>query len=274
MSIRGNKDGFWTVEDSMARARKMINGAKARTGASWRDIFDFCDIDQTGELEWSEFRMLIRDLLRIPAHALSDHDLRYLFRAINVDHDCGVDAAELFRYIEHGPMTDSHREARSKLKQRRVQKALLLACYKLNADQAEAQHLFAAVDLDASNRLSLDEFTHWVRSELHLSRWDMSKVDLAVLYKQVDKNGDGISVQEFWDFLREKEMERARLGPQSLHEEGKLREKRRFRTYRERLLRDVAPHAVSLPQLSPAFTSQGRQREPLVRSVPNLPKLV
>mmetsp|Transcript_145 Transcript_145/g.213 ORF Transcript_145/g.213 Transcript_145/m.213 type:complete len:286 (+) Transcript_145:60-917(+) len=267
--------GFWTTEDTLARARKILNGAKARTGATWREIFEFCDSDRTGELEWREFMSLVRDILRIPPRALSNHDLRALFDAINVDGGDGVDPVELSQYIEHGTVSDAHKQARLKLRRRRVQKALLLASHRISCERADVQHLFAAVDLDASNRLSLDEFSHWVRTELRLSRWDISKAELGEIYQKIDKNGDGVCVNEFWSYLREKEQNRMRLGPQNFHDPGQHRPERRIkvRTLRERLLREAAPNAVSLPQLSPAFTSEGRTKAPITRSLGMLPRL-
>jgi hypothetical protein len=147
-----------------------------------------------------------------------------------------------------------------------------MAFAKINCNEAAVRALFAKIDADGGGRLSLCEFTDFVRRDLKLSVWNCKNKDLTVLFETLDENGDGIDVDEFFSYLKgvtaTKTADPSNLAPTQYG--GKA--VRRRQTYRQMLQTDcIASHRLSkteskpqIPQLS-SFVSLGRSAAPASR---------
>jgi Ca2+-binding EF-hand superfamily protein len=264
--------GFGSTEDILNHARKILNAAKSRISATWEELFIECDNDKTGQLDYKEFRHLVRSTLQVGPRAICEYDLQSCFQELNQDGDYGIDPAELFRWILQGKRTPEELAMRSKHRLKRAKRAMLLACYDITTCEADVRQLFHSIDLNSSNRLSLMEFRRWVRRDLKLSRWNIAEDDLTELYLSLDKNSDGVDIHELWAYLRKKEAAKSSLGGENFHDlpGSPTFRRRKVKTFKDQLLESrtgagVLRASVSLPQLSPSFTNVGRSRAPSFR---------
>merc|ERR1711904_607050 len=140
---------------------------------------------------------------------------------------------------------------------------------------AAGRQMFATIDADGGGKLSVCEFTDFVRQDLKLSQWNCKNRDLTALFETLDENGDGIDVDEFFSYLKgvasTKTACPSNLAPQSTTQYGGIAVRRR-QTYRQLLQTDcTASYRLSktesqpqIPQLS-SFVSLGRSAAPASR---------
>merc|ERR1712110_105415 len=84
-------------------------------------------------------------------------------------------------------------------------------------------------------------------------------------YNFMDKDGDGIDVNELLAFVKQVNKEKSTLGPQTFANPAQARVYRKRQTYRQKLAEGMT-RSASLPSLgSPSFTALGRDHKPSTR---------
>jgi Ca2+-binding EF-hand superfamily protein len=79
----------------LAQLRRRFQAASYRAGGQdWDALFRQYDRDNSGELEWEEFRRTVRKDARITKKAVSDAELRGLFDECDVDGGATISRAE------------------------------------------------------------------------------------------------------------------------------------------------------------------------------------
>lgn len=260
--VWGNpNEGFETVQHTLARVRKRLAAAGTRGGKAWEEIFAMSDRNRDGVLSFQEYMSLVRDKLRIPPQAICDNDLRVLFVEMDKNGNELVDSAELIEYIQHGPRRQQDDAAMVNVRIQRVRRNMRLAFQSLGGNEMDARKIFAHMDLDSSTRLSQYEFNSFVRHDLGLTRWDVQNSSLADFFHHMDRNGDGLEVNELIDFLKQQQRDRGGLGAQSLYVAPKTPTIDGKRKTHKQLLQDSMRRTTSLPILHTAsFTNLGRTR--------------
>jgi Ca2+-binding EF-hand superfamily protein len=259
----------------LSSVRQKINAAKVRTKQSWEQLFHECDKDGSGTLSLQELKATIRSTLKMPPNAVCDHEIGVLFAALDSDGSGDVELQELLEYLQRGQRSEEEEEARKAQQIKRTKKNLQMAFSKINCNEAAVRQMFAKIDADGGGKLSICEFTDFVRQDLKLSTWDCKNRDLTVLFETMDENGDGIDVDEFFAYLKGVTSTKAacpsNLAPQSITQYGGKAVRRR-QTYRQLLQNDcTASYRLSktesqpqIPQLS-SFVSLGRSAAPASR---------
>jgi len=201
-----------TEAQVLARVRRRLNAAKARCSLTVEQLFNACDKNNSGTLDLNELKYAIRIVLKVPPSTVCEYEVKMLFNYMDrdkaghfMDKGGGVDLAELFEYLAHGSQGNVD-EAKHKAKRlQRVHKNIQMGFQQLRLrDKGEmaVRKLFSKLDMDGEGKLSPFEFNHFVRNGLKLSRWDVMNEDLMNFYKHLDKNGDGVDVDEVISFIR------------------------------------------------------------------------
>lgn len=195
----------------LGRVRRRLNAAKARSSMTLEQLFNACDKNNSGTLDLNELKYAIRIVLKVPPSTVCEYELKLLYDHMDKDKKGGllekgggVDLAELFEYLAHGKQHVD--EAKNKAKRlQRVHKNLQMGFTQLRLkDKGEmaVRRLFARLDMDGEGKLSPFEFSHFVRNGLKLSRWDVMNEDLMSFYKHLDRDGDGLEVEELLWFIK------------------------------------------------------------------------
>lgn len=260
-------------EEVLARTRRRINAAKSRQGKKWQDVFGKCDKDQSGYLDCNELTDAIRTMLNIPANGICDYEIRTLFNEMDSDRSGGVNIEELLNYLTQGFRTPEEIAAREGVRIQRVRKNLKTAFQTVASNEMSLRKLFQRIDMDSDATLSLYEFKNFVRMNLKLSFWDVCNTDIEDFFKFLDRDGQGISVDELIGFVKLNNMDRHKefsfLELKHKHGEDKKVVKKK-KTYKQELLEDSF-RSTSLPNLSrlpytPTVVSLGRTHLPRGRN--------
>lgn len=270
-----------TEEEVLARVRRRLNAAKARSKLTLEQFFDACDKNKSGSLDYGELQKAVRSTLNVPAHCVCDYELKLLFQRIDADGRGGIDLAELIEYLAHGIKRPEDEAKRYALRMQRVRKNLQMGFQKLSAKERgemAIRKLFNKIDMDGEGKLSLFEFNFFVRNTLKLSRWDVMNEDLEQFYKFMDKNNDGVDVMELLTFIRNNDKDR--MHDFSFYEDRKTVKAEKKLTYRQQLLElrpssspssirpsDPAGEPLAVLRPSSSFMNLGRSREPACRPV-------
>jgi len=257
----------------LLRVRQRLNAAKRLKDYTWDQLFVFCDHDKSGTLDWKEFKHLVRDTLSVPQEAVCDADLRQLFYRLDQVEGQGknsqlVDLSELLHYLARGQLDASVLAARAEQRVERVRRNIQMAFVKLDLTNSDARQLFHRVDMNTSNRVSPFEFEEFVRMKLRLSHWDVMPADLKEFYHFLDRDGDGIDMYEFVDYVQRVRQTKKTLGAQNMAQtsSGPLF-RRKQRTFKDQLVQDLENGGRSMPNLNltASFVNVGRQKRPTNR---------
>jgi len=265
-------------EEVLARTRRRINAAKARQGKTWQDVFGKCDKDQSGYLDLRELTTAVRTILNVPEYGICDYELRTQFSEMDQDRSGGVNIEELLNYLQQGFRTQEEIAARAQVRIQRVRKNLKTAFQQVHSNESSLRKLFSKLDMDSDCTLSLYEFRTFVRMNLKLSFWDLNNTDIDDFFQYLDKDGQGISVDELIAFVRSNNAPDQRAqqysfiewvpkGQQSAGPKKRLKTKK---TYKQTLLEDSF-RSTSMPNLSrlpytSSVVSLGRSYAPTSRS--------
>ena len=74
----------------------------------WDEVFEFYDIDRSGDIDVAEFRKAIRKGAEIRQHQVSDEDLRIVFEEIDVDHGMSIDTDEFMKWLSETTEAEKH----------------------------------------------------------------------------------------------------------------------------------------------------------------------
>jgi len=257
----------------LLRVRQRLNAAKRLKDYTWDQLFVFCDHDKSGTLDWKEFKHLVRDTLSVPQEAVCDADLRQLFYRLDQVEGQGknsqlVDLSELLHYLARGQLDASVLAARAEQRVERVRRNIQMAFVKLDLTDSDARQLFHRVDMNTSNWVSPFEFEEFVRMKLRLSHWDVMPADLKEFYHFLDRDGDGIDMYEFVDYVKRVRQTKKTLGAQNMAQtsSGPLF-RRKQRTFKDQLVQDLENGGRSMPNLNltASFVNVGRQKRPTNR---------
>jgi len=255
------------------RCRRRFNAARVHSHLTWEELFNKCDKNRDGCLDFREFLSSVRDVLKMPMFAVCDHDLKVLFRAIDQDGSQTIGIAELFEFVQHGAKAKATDETRRAKRMYRVKKNMSMALTKISTNEADIRKLFKTLDLDGNLRLSRFEFHAFARMELQLSKWDVMNADLDEFYYSLDSNGDGVDVEELLSVIQNKDgvsSTKKKLGPQNFYRVSSAPKVRKAKTYRQKLIEahsERCHRSVSSPdlRLTSTFCSLGRDRRPASR---------
>jgi len=246
-----------TDEQVLARVRRRLNAAKARSSLTLEQLFNACDKNKSGTMDLNELKYAIRVVLKVPPSTVCEYEVKLLFNVMDKDKTGhfmdgkggGVDLAELFEYLAHGSKGHIDEAKHKARRLQRVHKNIQMGFQQLRLrDKGEmaVRKLFNKLDMDGEGKLSPFEFNRFVRTGLKLSRWDVMNDDLLNFYKHLDKNGDGVDVDELIYFIKtsDKDLHSYYSFAESVHS-PKVEKKK---TYRQ-LLQDLRPSS-STPNLS------------------------
>ena len=213
------------IRDKLQAAAEGLGGKKA-----WANIFKKYDRDNSGEIDFKEFRSAVRKSARISASALSDRELQVLFDYVDADSSGELSIGEFNDWLD-GKISKTRAKQDWKKGISAVislnkfsaagtaflqlspeeQEDMMLLKKKLRAASYTAggedwHMLFKQYDRDNSGDLDYEEFTSAVRKDAKIppdGPDGMSDKELRKLFRQVDVDGGGsVEVEELIDWLK------------------------------------------------------------------------
>eukprot|EP00435_Cladocopium_sp_Y103_P076128 s59_g78.t1 len=191
-----------SAASTTARARRILNGAKAKQKETWDELFQSADKDRSKMLDIKELKTVLREKLNICEAALSDFEIQTIHSEIDSDQSGVVDWQEFLQFVARGPKRPEDEAKLFALRTKRVHRNMRLAFNKFQTDQSAVQKLFEKIDKGCDRKISIHELLTFVRSDLKLTQWDVFESELKAFYKTMDSNGDGIDVDELLLFIR------------------------------------------------------------------------
>eukprot|EP01050_Picozoa_sp_SAG11_P000476 SAG11_NODE_15_length_26319_cov_13.810564_1_plen_541_part_00 len=208
-------DGRITVDDflfghKLARlglVRQKFRATSYAVGRQdWGKLFRRYDRDNSGVLEFEEFRRAIRKDAKLARGEVSDDELLELFEFIDSDNNGSIDLDEFAKMLSIEPATPRRRgkvEGDSDI----VEFTLQRICAELDRTMGTAQHMFHIADADGSGYLDASELDMVLRRRVGLQ---LTRKELQQLIAALDRDGNGnVSIQEFVMRLRKVRRENA-----------------------------------------------------------------
>eukprot|EP00931_Biecheleriopsis_adriatica_P092509 TRINITY_DN66319_c0_g1_i1.p1 TRINITY_DN66319_c0_g1~~TRINITY_DN66319_c0_g1_i1.p1 ORF type:complete len:329 (-),score=53.69 TRINITY_DN66319_c0_g1_i1:46-1032(-) len=255
--------------------RQKLNAAKRLRGLTWEVLFMMCDTDGSGELDWKEFKSMVRETLGVSEQTACEVDLRSLFSHVQDSVGNGssaVDLGDMLQYLARGPVDKEVENARKTYRVQRVKRNIQMAFLKLNTHEDEVRKMFNAIDLDGNSCLSLFEFESFIRGSLNLTNWDVLSSDLEAFYLHLDRDGKGINADTFLDYVKKVNIEKKDFGVETSRKDPTVPEfrmptKKKWKSYKDNLLEDIAKtrSAKNLQDMTMPFVATGRRRPPANR---------
>merc|ERR1719379_1702245 len=118
---------FESREQQLTRVRRRISAAVLHKGKTWERLFQDCDRNRDGTLDWPEMKTLMREVLNVPNVTVCDHELLVLFDEIDADASGAVDAAELLDFLQRGRRPVEEDRNRYEVRMQRVHRNLRMA---------------------------------------------------------------------------------------------------------------------------------------------------
>ena len=102
-------------EDTPAMAlRRKIRASSYNTGGEdWEDAFKQYDRDESGELDFEEFKRAMRRTAKIAPAVISDKELKKLFKLIDIDSGGSISASEFIAFLDGAFFEISTQHSRS-----------------------------------------------------------------------------------------------------------------------------------------------------------------
>ena len=85
---------------AMAIRRKIRASSYAQGGEDWKDAFKQYDRDESGELDFEEFKRAMRRTAKIAPATISDKELKKLFKLIDLDSGGSISADEFVAFLD------------------------------------------------------------------------------------------------------------------------------------------------------------------------------
>lgn len=212
------------VSDSVEAIKQRLKVAATQNGAvDWDKLFRHYDRDNSGEINYEEFRSAIRQHARVSAEEVSDEQLKVIFKSVDKDNDNSIQyGTEFLAWLD--PMGKQKRQAARKKarvlaavsKQKTFEKSnsLKKANEFLNVESIRRKmraaaydnggvnwrKLFRYYDKDNSGEINLDEFKAAIRKDARVKPEQVSEQALNDLFVLVDQDQDGF-VQYETEFL-------------------------------------------------------------------------
>merc|ERR1719281_1111199 len=194
-------NGMFDDAPILARVRVRLNAAKSRRGLTWAQLFERCDDDGSGTLDFSELVIAVRKVLGVLEQTVNIHELKVLFKTLDTDGGGDIALSEFVGFLQHGPVDDKTAAYHKETKIRKVRKRLQDVFKRRAGNEYQIRLLFKKVDEDGEGTLDLSEFTYFIRVELKQTEADISTSDLKAFYKFLDEDGSGLEVEEVIQFV-------------------------------------------------------------------------
>eukprot|EP00933_Yihiella_yeosuensis_P001449 TRINITY_DN102384_c0_g1_i1.p1 TRINITY_DN102384_c0_g1~~TRINITY_DN102384_c0_g1_i1.p1 ORF type:complete len:323 (+),score=43.43 TRINITY_DN102384_c0_g1_i1:123-1091(+) len=274
-SATDGPQSFENQNNILSRVRRRLNAARNQLGLSWEHIFVICDKNKDGLISWSDLKCMVRKVLCVPTQALCDTELKTLYNACVKEGGTTLELTDILEFLQHGQSCPELNALRLQKRVDRTRRNIHMAFVNLGKDETDPRKVFENNDMDDSNYLSRYEFDWFMRDDLHLNHWDCTRDDMLTFYDQLDRNGDGIDVTEFLDYVRYAGKTKSKLGGQNLYYREQAEERdaylhckarRKRPTYKE-VIEGSLRKSESTPviRLQPPFTREGRDRKPRSR---------
>lgn len=146
--------------------KRMKAAAYSNGQIDWHHLFKYYDKDNSGKIEFEEFKAAIRKSARITPSQLSDKDLRLLFEMVDTNSDGAVDyMLEFVPFLNDADHATSNAGSVASLQERRRsevrQQKLMRGRDAGGIEQQQAlaaQELFARMDVNKTGTLTFKDF--------------------------------------------------------------------------------------------------------------------
>lgn len=190
--------------------RRLRGAAYDTSGVNWRKLFRYYDRDNSGLINFEEFKSAIRKDAKIGKEILSDKALHSLFDQIDTDGDGTMDYLNEFlpwvapeggeQDLPDSPERNTGYFAMMRTLERERQEVEMLNLCKQRLRAAAFDHLdgfvnwlklFKKYDRDDSGEIEFHEFRMAIRKDAKINKNTLDDAQLLMLFKSVDLDGDG-----------------------------------------------------------------------------------
>mmetsp|Transcript_40622 Transcript_40622/g.74148 ORF Transcript_40622/g.74148 Transcript_40622/m.74148 type:complete len:685 (-) Transcript_40622:11-2065(-) len=203
-------------EKRVNRTRKKLTDlARLHAAKPWPTLFRAYDRDDSGDISFDEFLLVMREGAHISEVELSDEDLHILFYSADKDHGGAIDWKKEFL-----PFLNANSQKAPKSKQLAEDLCIQLQSKLRSATVGiSLPKFFKRFDKDRTGSLNVAQMRHLIRAELHIPLTMMNDKDIEMLVKALDDDGSGsLSIEELVEFI---EMGSATFGHHESEEEIK-----------------------------------------------------
>ncbi len=239
VDVREFIDFVWKGRTNLLR-RKLESAAYTFGGLDYVKLFHHYDRDNSGGLEFDEFRRAVRKDVKVGPNEIPDNELRELFNGVDEDKSGTIDVEEFVELLQPvataairasraaerattSPLSSSvgaasmsmeavasaRRHAEKAAAESRLQtvsgRVLSLLLDHATARRMNVLRVFHRFDVDESGQLDSDELL------LAMSRLGIviSQADIQQLMRELDGDGGGtVSIAEFWQAVRQTKKDR------------------------------------------------------------------
>ena len=200
-----DKDGLISIdeflgvvfENKVKRVMKKLRALSYSSGGEdWDKLFRHYDRDNSGDLDYEEFRRAIRKDVGLDATMMTDEEVREMFDTLDSSGDGKIDLTEFRTAVAAPAEVEQASLDRQHSRSGKILHRLL--------EHADKRHtslmtIFHGLDRDGSGTLDRQEIQQ-AMSKIGMA---LDKKDVRELMDELDQDGDGhISTKEFADRLR------------------------------------------------------------------------
>ena len=196
VSITEFLDLVW--QGKLERVRQKFRTASYTTGRQdWARLFRHYDRNNSGVLEFDEFRRAVRRDAKMTAAMVSDTELGDMFDSVDLDGGGTIGLPEFLTLLGAEKQRSSGAQARAGSISGQVIELILEHA---DTKKANLQYLLRRYDRDGSGGLEPEEFRSALR-ELGIS---ITKKETRTVFREIDRSGAGfISIKSFSDRIRQ-----------------------------------------------------------------------
>mmetsp|Transcript_124635 Transcript_124635/g.228714 ORF Transcript_124635/g.228714 Transcript_124635/m.228714 type:complete len:2401 (-) Transcript_124635:127-7329(-) len=203
----------------------------AVVGIDPKNIFAMYDKDNSGSLDAAEFKELVRNVLNVSTKDLPDEDIDNFIKVLDRDGAGTISIEEASGFLDQGaavfekpaakskePAAQGEQEAGTPSAGEKAGKppvpreevlnildekssARLQSAMKGAVVNLDPQKFFKRYDKGGDGLLDADEFKTMIRKALRIPKTQLSDEDVEELVRILDRDGNGISIEEAGDFV-------------------------------------------------------------------------
>lgn len=207
------------MAEKMEKIRfKFLGASYVQGGVDYALMFSRADKDGSGEIDLGELKGIVRRVLKLPPHDITDQDINQFFKALDADSSGMLEIAEITDFLETGEVPDKKQfviGATAGLKLSKIQKdmlagavlekvrhRMLASTYQTSNTVDDWNEIFSWSDKKSPGHLDLLELRAVCRGTLKIDVEDVTDTEIATVFRTLDIDGSGtIDLDELKAFM-------------------------------------------------------------------------
>jgi len=208
------------MAEKMTKIRlKMLGASYVQGGVDYKEMFSRADKDGSGEIDLGELKGIVRRVLKLPPHEITDADVNVFFKALDTDASGSLEIHEIIDFLESGEVPtaqaamvlgDTRGLKLSKIQKdllagavlEKVRHRMLASTYQSASTVDEWNDIFSWSDKKVPGHLDLFELRAVCRGTLKIAAEDVTDTEIAMVFRTLDLDGSGtVGLDELKAFM-------------------------------------------------------------------------